>query len=1263
MQGERLGPYLIDRELGSGGMGKVYAATVVGRALGLSVGDRVALKIVHPHLLETEGFFKRFLLEAQLGQAIRHENVVRTLDCDAMDGLRFLVMEYVEGQTLGALRRDLRRVPEELCRHVAREICKGLSAIHDAGVVHRDLKPDNVIIARGGVAREDGVAERSEGSVVSGISVVSDRSGRAGYVRAADDYIVKIMDLGVAKLADAQIRLSQTGAFVGSVEYAAPEQFKGGDVDGRTDLHALGVLLYELSSGVHPYRGGTFHEVLGRICDAEPRRLGDVNPQLSAFFEEVVHTLLVKDPRGRFPTAAKLLRVLKLGEDSVWWRERAREMHASTKRPIRRIRIPRETSVYGRDHELTVLTSLFDRAAAGDGRVVLIEGEAGIGKSRLVDEFVARVRVGGTDINFLFGSYPPGGAATVAGGFSSAFREHFGGVGCADYLAETPLLAPAFDALLQGGPSPADAVALTNDSLGTCFVHTTRNLAAERPTVVLIDDLHFAPEEALTLFTVLAHAVPGHRVLLVGTMRPGVSEDWIANISRLEQTSRLDVPRLGPKDLVALLGDSFKSKALAASLAAQVATKSDGNPFFAFEIIRGLREGQFIRQTNDGSWVSTQIIDEIEIPSSVLDLVNARVSDLDDEERYLLDVAACWGYEFDASIVGAALGLRRLPVLQAFAKIEKRDRLVRSSGRKFVFDHHQVQEALYQALPEMLREEYHGALAETLETQTGVAEKAPEDLDGALCVDLCEHYLRGGRGGNALRYLQSAHEHLSRGYLHAQAAALAERALADPDGLVGEERVRVLLRLASSLDPMGRRERQEEVASEAASLADAICDDALRGQSAMALGVVSWRTARADEAEVAYGRARDLARERGDQTAEAAAMGSLGNVFWSVGRLPEAREHHQQDLEICRAIGNRRGEAAATGHLGIVLYSLGHMREAQRHHEEHLVISQELGDRLGEASATGCLGNVFWSLGRLPEAQERYERYLELGRAIGNRVVEAAATGNLGTLLTSLGRLHEAQEHYERCLALSREIGDRAGQARVAGGLGNIEHALGRLREARDRQEHYLALSREVEDRVGEATAHHNLGNALREMGENDQCQECYVACVSVCDEIGHRHIGAVARRSLGSVRAAEGDIEGARELLGKARDLAREVGVGGVEVLALCELALLPGGGAQAALDALAEHAERLSDAERGEARLLLWKATGERFHLTEAKRLLDESLATVTDEDRERMCTNLRLHREIVAACRGVDGPAEDSDGPSHDNSDGSESITRVG
>jgi tetratricopeptide (TPR) repeat protein len=1177
MLGESLGPYRIDRELGSGGMGKVYAATGPDAV--------VALKVVHPHLLETPGFFKRFMREAQLGRSIRHENVVRTLDCDqelsSGKPRCFLVMEYVEGQTLSELLRELERVPEELCRHVAREICKGLTAIHDAGVVHRDLKPENVLIT--------------------------------------PDHVVKVMDLGVAQVADEALRLSKSGAFVGSVEYAAPEQFKGADVDGRTDLHALGVLLYELASGSHPFRGGTFHEVFGRVCNEAPRRLGEINPQLSAFFEEVVHTLLVKDPRGRFASATQLLDVLDEGEDSAWWHERARSLQAETKRPVRRIRIPRETAVYGRDAEFAKLRELYDRARSGDGQVVLVEGEAGIGKSRLVDEFVGRLHAAGEDVNFLFGSYPPGGAATADGAFSAAYREHFGEAGSAAHLPENQILVPAFDALLRGEGAPDGAQALTSGSLQTCFVRATQSLAADRVTVVLVDDLHFAPDEGRALFSSLAMAVLGHRVLLIGSTRPGVSDEWRAGLTRLAQVTPLPVDRLGPKDLVRLLADSLGSKQLAEDLGGKIAVKSDGNPFFAFEIIRGLREGQFITQKADGTWASTRIIDEIQIPSSVLDLVNARVADLSEQQRDLLDVACCWGYEFDPLTVGEVLGLARIPLLKRLGQIERQHRLVRASGRAYVFDHHQVQEALYGSLSELIREEYHAALADALETRTGAAEVEPGSLDGPVCVDLCDHYLRGARGDRALRYLDAAQSHLATGYQNAQVIALGERALAAPGLLAGTERARVLLRLTWALDHLGRRSRQEECAREAERLAEDAGDDEMRRLAAMALGAVFYRTARHGEAEDAYRRAVGLARARGDARAEAQATGNLGNVYYSEGRLPESRE--------CQ--------------------------------ERALAISREIGDRATEANSTGNLANVFFSQGRYPEAQEQFVRAYGLHRELGSRSGEVTISGNLGNAFHAQGRFAEATAQYERSLALAREIGAREGEAVATGNLGAVFHSRGRLSTARMYHERHLQLSREIGYRLGEAYAQINLARVASDEGNGVESASHDESCLALSEELGLRQFRVMSLRHLGRRRVAARELEEGRALLEEARDLARELGQSGDEVMARCSLALVPGGDVADALAAYAEHGERLEPAARREALLMLWEATGDRTHLAEAKRLLDEALALAPEEDRESISRNLRVNREILAAWREEFGEDDDTAGEGSPT----ESPTRAG
>ncbi len=1197
MIGRRIGPYRIDHELGSGGMGTVYAATTMRKVAGLEGGTTLALKVVHPHLLASEGFFKRFLREADIGKRIVHENVVRTLDCDQLvvDGTTytFLTMEYVEGQTLRGLAREIECVPEDLCRHIGREVSRGLAAIHAAGVVHRDVKPENVLITA--------------------------------------DHVVKVMDLGVARLNDEVLRLSQTGGFVGSIHYAAPECFSrdGESIDGRADLHALGLVLYELSCGVNPYVADGIPGVLKRVLHEDPRRLGDVNPQLSPFFEEVVHCLLAKDPAERFTGATALLDVLEAGESSAWWRERARALQTATKRPIRRIRIPRETGVHGRERPIATLRTLFERATGGEGQVVLIEGEAGIGKSRLVDELIGRLQRAGEDLNFLFGSYPPNGAATASGAFSAAYFGQFGEAGSAPWLRQSPTLVPAFDALLSGDLPPEGSGPLTKESLQTCFVHATRNLAAERTTVILIDDLHFAPEEGRALFTALAMAVPGHRVLLIGTTRPGADETWRVHLDRMGAV-RIPLERLGLEDLVALLGEFMKSEHLAQEIAATVAAKSDGNPFFVFEILRGLREGQFITQSPDGTWVTTGAIRDIEIPGSVLDLVNARVAALTAEERDLLDVAACCGYEFDPLLVGEVMGMGRIPLLKRLSYIERRHRLVRSAGLAYVFDHHQVQEALYGSLSEPLRREYHTAVAEGLDARAQAMDRDPTQLDGALCVDLCEHFLKGGRGEQALRYLPAAQAHLQRQYVNARAVDLAERALAAPGLLEGAERAEALLRLGGILDRLGRRERQEEAAREALRLAQALGDDDLRGRAAGALGVLLLRTWRLDEAEEHLQCALDCACVHGDADAEIRAAGHLGALAYFQGRHDLARERHERARRLSRAREDVDGEATACGNLGILLLDQGRLTEASQLFERQLVLSRELADPDGEATATGSLGGVCYLQGRLEEARAYYEQSLALSRQVGDRESEAIAIGNVANMLGAEGRLADARDGYLRSLALAREIGSRQLEVGVLTNLAPYWPALGEVERAHEDLAHALELAQELGLKHAEGHLLECLGTLADEAGDQEEAERLFQASLDLRREIRSADGVVDVLIELADLRRRQGDSTGARAALDEALPMAREQGRRGPVAITLAMGACLPGGDPEAARAAV-ESCPTPHHARRG--RWLLWTATGDPSHLLAAQGLLDEAASKVPPAYRTALRTASRVNRGIVA------------------------------
>jgi len=1166
--GARLGPYRVLSEIGSGGMGSVFLAE--------GPEGRVAIKVIHPALLEEEGFFQRFLLEAELGRRVAHENVVRTLGADAVvvDGsLRhFLVMEHVEGQTLRDLLHEMGRVPEDLCRHIGREVAKGLRAIHEAGAVHRDLKPENVLITA--------------------------------------DHVVKVMDLGVAHLAGEALRRSIAGGFVGTLLYAAPEQFEGAEPDGRADFYALGLVLYELATGEHPSRADDPAEVMHRRLAGPPPPAGNLNPQLSPYFEEVLEALLERDRERRpdfFPE-----------EDSDWWRERAQRIRTETRRPLRRMRIPRETALFGREAELALLRGLLAKACEGDGQVLLIEGEAGIGKTRLVDEFVGAA---GADVMFLHGAYPPGGAATASGAFAAAYREHFGEAGSGAWLGEAPLLVPAFDALLRGDAPPKGAEPLSRDSIQACFAHATRSLARERPTIIMIDDLHFAPEEGRALFASLAHAVSGHRVLLVGTLRTGgPPAEWLAAIERQPHVKRIALSRLGAADLVRLLEDSLRSATLARELAGPIALKSDGNPFFVFEIVHGLREGRLLDRTPDGTWVKTQAIEQIAIPASVLDLIRARIADLAEEERELLDIASCLGFEFDPLLVGEVLGIARIPLLKRFAQIERKHRLVRSSGLSYIFDHHQVQEALYESLPELLRREYHGALGEALERR-GASR-------GLAVVACAEHFLKAARGDATLRHLDPALAHLETACLYERAAALAQRSLDEPGLLAGHPRAEVLLRLSVALGNLGRHDAQQLAIEEA--LEAAAGDPGLSARAERAKGNCLWQTSRYADAERSFLTALDLARKAGDRKTEAACMSNLGLALTDLGRYEEALEWQERTVAASRELEYARGEAIAHGNLSTLLVNLGRYDEARPHMEKHLALAREVGYRQGEAIAHGNIGFFHLQRGRFEEALPHLRAHLELAGSIGYRSGEARALGNLGFVSCELGRYGDAREYFNRHLELSREVGFRDGEALALENLGSIAAVLGDTDAARERLEESLRITRETGSRRIEGYVLHRLGDLARDRGEPEEAMRLYDEALGLRRGIGYRK--GVAETLLAISRLESGGVRGPG--LDEAIALAQELDMPAVRVLARILRASLPGGDPADAAAAYAADGTRLGHPERMEARFALWRATGDGSHLAEAKRLLDEEIAHAPPEYRVAMVERVPLHRDIRRA-----------------------------
>jgi serine/threonine protein kinase len=260
--------YRIEEHLGSGGMCDVY------RAIHIGMGKEVAVKVLKPTLAVDDTIARRFEQEARAASRIHHPHAINVTDYGIADGgTPFIVMEFVKGVTLGELLRKDGALPVERAANILRQACGALDEAHSVGVVHRDIKPDNIIIAE-----YDG-----------------------------DDW-VEVVDFGVAKvLEDVSRRADLTGAniIVGTPRYMSPEQCEEKPVDARSDIYSLGVVLYEMLSGEAPFKGDSSTRLLVAHASEPPAPLGDKRPDLPADLVAVVMRALEKDPALRPQSAGE----------------------------------------------------------------------------------------------------------------------------------------------------------------------------------------------------------------------------------------------------------------------------------------------------------------------------------------------------------------------------------------------------------------------------------------------------------------------------------------------------------------------------------------------------------------------------------------------------------------------------------------------------------------------------------------------------------------------------------------------------------------------------------------------------------------------------------------------------------------------------------------------------------------------------------------------------------------------------------------------
>ena len=284
--------FRIVETIASGGTAVIY------KAIQTSLDRPVVIKRLHPFLTNDEQFTSRFEMEAKAAASLDHENIVRIIDFGSTHGEHYIVMEYIEGLSIEEIAGRRGPLEPDLALLLAREICLGLDHAHQRGIVHRDVKPANIMVSRDG--------------------------------------IVKITDFGLAKLRLSQTNRTASSTLLGTPLYMSPEQATGGAIDGRSDIFSLGTVLYELLTGVQPFVADNYAAVISRIAGETPRRPSDVDARVNEEAGEIVMTAFAREPGRRYRTALEMARAIErvVGPEALSGsRERLRRLVTGWREP------------------------------------------------------------------------------------------------------------------------------------------------------------------------------------------------------------------------------------------------------------------------------------------------------------------------------------------------------------------------------------------------------------------------------------------------------------------------------------------------------------------------------------------------------------------------------------------------------------------------------------------------------------------------------------------------------------------------------------------------------------------------------------------------------------------------------------------------------------------------------------------------------------------------------------------------------------------
>jgi Nif-specific regulatory protein len=1006
--------YEIVQLIGKGAISNVFKAQDVTEQ------RIVALKGLYSEEADDiERFKKEFLL---LGQ-IKHPNIVKVFDFGFTDdGNPFFSMEFIEGKDFGGYFKEL---DYQKFYQILIEILKTLEFLHSKGIIHGDIKPSNILIS----SEEEG------------------------------NPVVKFTDFGFAEYG----KVIEQPYWKGTIPYLAPEIIRGEEYNHQVDLYSLGVMLYEVLAGKLPFEEFDLMSIAKGHLEKEPEFPGDLN--IPESFKQQVLKLLKKDPLDRYYSARELREEIEQASGI-----KPEEVDSDLIRNLMA-----STDFIGREEDFSLFKYLYEEVKCGRTEVVRLEGECGVGKTRLLEEFKNFVQIQGGLV--IWKNITESGEMLLPEPQNLSIQTH-------------PIV------LIMDDFQKVDLKLL--DSLINWLNQTKK----EKFLICFALDNNLTPSE------------DDKKAQEVGS---------ISGSNLKKSLTKIVLKPFSEKKTIQLVSSTVLWKNDPEKIGQNIHRKTSGNPFLIISSLNSLAEQGYLKRSGYSWELNPEGFNKINVPESYGLQIKGRIARLSTETFNLIETASVLGEEFELNLLSKVADYSEEEIDKHLVSLFSErlwEEKSASFAKKLGFINGLIKDFIYLKMDEGKRKGLHEKCGEVLE-------KLYSSGDDLMVNSLAYHFVQAEKKELAFKYSFLAGEKAERENTHEEAIKHYENALkfyeqgleepftsneeilsklgkqyaisGDFDKALGYYSKVIKIGTQEEQNPdktaklyqetgllyfrKGEYEKAIEILTEGLSLCDRIQLSRVIAELNITLGWVYQRKSAHPQAVLCFQQSIGLLKKESSKEL-GLALNGMGVVYWELGEFAKALNFYNKSLKVFEELKDEKGIAVVYINLGLLCTSKGESKEALDYFEKSLRLEQKYGNITNLSFLYNNLAITWESLYEWDKSLEYHLRSYELKEKMGNQSGMAITLCNMGLIRLRKGSLKESLEDHSKALRLFQNLEDKPGVAHSCIRLGEIYL----LKEEWSKSENYLKrslrLRQELNDKSGMADSFSLLGKLYLEAGD-----------------------------------------------------------------------------------------------------------------------------------------------------------------------------------